>query len=75
MILIRIIALPFISIAILIAYLWIWIKHSFQFVKYGGEIVTYNKKTNKITIKQTHDKVCELIEVFNDIQKSDIDEV
>ena len=53
----RIIALPFFSISILLVIIKLWIIYSLNFLKYGGESVTYSHKEFHKTILDVFNKV------------------
>ena len=59
-ILLRIIVFPLFCIIALIFTVWLWIKFCLNFLRYGGEVIAYNKKINPTTIK----------DVFSELQKT-----
>ena len=56
----RIIALPFIFIIITLYYFIFVARMLYNYIKYGGETIIYNKNTNRKTILEVFDKVSEL---------------
>lgn len=53
----RIIAIPFYMMVSLIGAIFLWIKWNLCFIIYGGEAISYHKKTNRKTIYDVFEKL------------------
>jgi hypothetical protein len=57
--LIRILALPFVMGITLTGLLILWIKQMFNFIKVGGEFITYTQQMDRKTIEDVFKKLIE----------------
>jgi hypothetical protein len=60
-IILRLIALPFFSALALIHSLFLWLLYSYNFIRRGGEAVTYTKNFNSATMTDTLEKIQALL--------------
>jgi len=58
----RLIGLPFFMALALIGVITLWLKYVFNFILYGGEVISYTKKTERKTINDVFEKVQEMID-------------
>lgn len=57
----RIVAVPFFSAIALIAALTGWVLYTVNFIRFGGEAITYTKKMQRTSIADVFNKVDELL--------------
>lgn len=62
----RIIAFPFFSAIALIAALSQWVLYTVNFIRFGGEAITYTKKMQRATIADVFNKVNDEIQLAID---------
>lgn len=63
---IRLILFPAIAFILGISYLKEYLIHNFNWLRYGGEMIVYNKRVKKTTVLEVFKKVNELVEKQNE---------